>query len=272
MVLYCSEQSVIILTDSHAHIDVTAFDADRDAVIARARAAGVIRQIVPAIAASGWARLAALCRHQQGLHAAFGLHPLYLVEHREEHLTALPGRLAECGAVAVGECGLDYSVPGLDPAQQSRCFESQLAIARELRLPVIVHARRALDAVIGLLRRARLDRGGVVHSFSGSPEQAQQLWTLGFHLGIGGPVTYPRAQRLRRLVATMPAEFLLLETDSPDQPDVDWRGQRNEPARLRRVQTEIALLRGESEAQLAAATDANATRLFRLPGTAPAPA
>ncbi len=261
---------MIALTDSHAHIDVAAFAVDRDAVIARARAAGVVRQIVPAIAASGWPALAALCRHQQGLHAAYGLHPMYLAEHREEHLTALPACLAEHGAVAVGECGLDYSAPELDPAQQLRYFEAQLTIARELRLPVIVHARRALDAVIGLLRRMRLERGGVIHSFSGSSEQARRLWTLGFHLGIGGPLTYPRAQRLRRLVATMPAEFLLLETDSPDQPDHDWRGQRNEPARLRRVLAEAALLRDEPEARLAAITDANAARLFGLHGTAPA--
>ena len=270
MVLHCSEQSVIALTDSHAHIDVTAFDADRDAVIARARAAGVMRQVVPAITASGWPGLAALCRRHEGLHAAYGLHPMALAEHREEHLTALPACLAEQDAVAIGECGLDYSVPGLDPMQQLRYFEAQLAIARDLRLPVIVHARRALDAVIGLLRRSRLDRGGVVHSFSGSPEQARRLWALGFHLGIGGPLTYPRAQRLRHLVATMPAGFLLLETDSPDQPDHDWRGQRNEPARLRRVLAEAAPLRDESEATLAAITDANAARLFGLHGAAPA--
>lgn len=261
---------MIALTDSHAHIDVAAFAADRDAVIARARAAGVVRQIVPAISAPGWPALAALCRHHAGLHAAYGLHPMALAGHREEHLAALPAHLADQHAVAVGECGLDYSMSSLDPAQQLHYFEAQLAIARELRLPVIVHARRALDAVIGLLRRARLDRGGVVHSFSGSPEQARQLWTLDFHLGIGGPLTYPRAQRLRRLVATMPARFLLLETDSPDQPDHDWRGQRNEPARLRRVLAEAALLRDEPEARLAAITDANATRLFGLPGVAPA--
>ena len=261
---------MIALTDSHAHIDVTAFAADRDAVIARARAAGVMRQIVPSISASGWPALAALCRCHEGLHAAYGLHPMALAEHREEHLTSLPACLVGQDAVAVGECGLDYSMQGLDPAWQSRCFDAQLTIARDLRLPVIVHARRALDAVIGLLRRARLERGGVVHSFSGSPEQARRLWALGFHLGIGGPLTYPRAQRLRHLVATMPAEFLLLETDSPDQPDHDWRGQRNEPARLRRVLTEAALLRDESEARLAAITDANAARLFGLRVGAPA--
>ena len=263
---------MIALTDSHAHVDVAAFDADRDAVIARARAAGVVRQVVPAIAASGWPGLAALCRRHEGLHAAYGLHPLYLAEHREEHLATLPACLAEQGAVAVGECGLDFSVPGLDPELQSRYFEAQLAIARALQLPVIVHARRALDAVIGLLRRARVDRGGVVHSFSGSLEQARRLWELGYCIGIGGPVTYPRAQRLRRLVASMPAEFLLLETDSPDQSDADRRGQRNEPAQLRRVLAEVALLRAEPEARLAAITHANAARLFGLPDAAPDPA
>lgn len=263
---------MIALTDSHAHLDVAAFDADRDAVIARARAAGVVRQVVPAIAASGWPGLAALCRRHEGLHAAYGLHPMALAQHREEHLTALPACLAEHDAVAVGECGLDFSVPGPDPAQQLRYFEAQLAIARELRLPVILHARRALDAVIGLLRRARLERGGVVHSFSGSPEQARQLWDLGCCIGIGGPVTYPRAQRLRRLASAMPAEFLLLETDSPDQPDAERRGQRNEPARLRRVLAEVAQLRDQPAALLAAITHANAARLFGLSDAVPDPA
>ena len=259
------------LIDSHSHLDADAFDADREAVLARARAAGVLAQVVPAVDAAGWSGLQRLTVAQPGLHAACGLHPVYLAEHRDEHLDALESWLdRHPRTVAVGECGLDFFVPGLDRMRQRRLFEAQLDIARRRTLPVIVHARRALDAVIGLLRRARLDRGGVLHSFSGSSEQARQLWALGFHLGIGGPLTYPRAQRLRRLVATMPAGLLLLETDSPDQSDCDWRGQRNEPARLRRVLAEAALLRDESEAALAAITDANAARLFGLHGAAPA--
>ena len=165
--------------------------------------------------------------------------------------------------VAVGECGLDYYVEGLDRDRQHSLFEAQLGLARDHDLPVIVHARRAVDPVIAAIRTAGGLRG-VVHSFSGSPEQARQLWDLGFLVGLGGPVTYERAKRLRRLVARMPLEFLLLETDSPDQPDAGWRGQRNEPARLTQVLETIATLRDEAPEAIAAATTANAWRLFGL--------
>ena len=130
-------------------------------------------------------------------------------------------------------------------------------------LPVVVHARLAVDAVIQSIRRVGGLRG-VVHSYAGSPEQAHQLWQLGFLLGIGGPVTYPRANRLRQLVATMPLEYLLLETDAPDQPDAGIRGERNEPARLAAILDGIATLRGEPAEEIAARTTENARRLFGL--------
>ena len=165
--------------------------------------------------------------------------------------------------VAVGECGLDFYVPDLDVDTQRTYFERQLALAREYDLPVILHARRALDDVTAAIRRAGNLRG-VVHSFSGSPEQAQQLWKLGFHIGIGGPVTYERAHRLREIVATMPIEHLLLETDSPDQPLCGHQGHRNEPARLLDVCQAIAKLRGTESEEIANATTRNCERLFGL--------
>ena len=251
------------LVDSHSHFDVDGFDGDRGEALARAQAQGVVAQIVPAIDAAGWPRLASVCGAHAGLHAAYGLHPIYLPEHRPEHLLALRAWLERDDCVAVGEIGLDYFMDGLDRDLQQRYFEAQLHLAREIGLPVVVHARRAVDAVIATLRRFPGLRG-VVHSFAGSAEQAAQLWTLGFMLGIGGPVTYPRAQRLRRVVAALPLEQLLLETDAPDQPDSQWRGLRNEPARLPHVLDAIAALRPESRAQIAAATTANAERLFRI--------
>lgn len=251
------------LVDSHSHFDVDAFDVDRVEALARAREAGVVAQIVPAIDAEGWPRLHEVCTEEPSLHAAYGLHPVYLPMHRPEHLVALRERLQSSECVAVGEIGLDYFLDQLDPAQQQHYFDAQLALAREFELPVIVHARRAVDAVIASLRRYNPVRG-VIHSFAGSEEQARQLYKLGYLLGIGGPVTYERAQRLRRLVAEMPIEHLLLETDSPDQPDSAWRGQRNEPSRLPVVLDVIADLRGESREAIAAATTANAERLFGI--------
>jgi len=253
-----------MLIDSHCHLDAPEFDHDREAVIARARAAGVTAQVIPAVASSGWPKLQALCATHEGLHPAYGLHPMFLAEHRDEDIDALRELLAAGHAVAVGECGLDFHVPGLDEARQRFFFEAQLRIARDFELPVIVHARKAVDAVISALRGIGGLRG-VVHSFSGSEQQAEQLWKLGFHLGIGGPVTYERARRLRRIVAAMPIEYLLLETDAPDQPDALHRGERNEPARLTVACHCIAELRDVMPDILAAATSENARRLFALP-------
>ncbi len=252
------------LFDSHSHIDVDVFDADRDAVMARARGAGVVGQLVPAISAAGWPHLRDVCTAFPGeLHAAYGMHPMYLDDHRPEHLDQLREWLQDPGCVAVGEIGLDYFVETLDRERQQFYFDAQLRLAREFDLPVVVHARRAVDAVIASMKKVGGLRG-IVHSFAGSGEQAEQLWKMGFLLGIGGPVTYERAQRLRGLVATMPLEHLVLETDSPDQPDAGWRGQRNEPERLTTILAAIAELRSESPEAIATATTANAMRLLRL--------
>lgn len=253
-----------LMVDSHSHFDVDAFDADREAVLVRAKAAGVTRQVVPAIRAAGWQRLRDVCAADPGLFPAYGLHPVFLHDHRPADLDALREWIERERPVAIGECGLDFFVEGLDPDAQLACFEAQLRLAQAFDLPVIVHARRAVDAVIAAIRRTGTLRG-VVHSFSGSPEQARQLWQLGFLIGLGGPVTYPRANRLRALAAAMPLEFLLLETDSPDQPDVGHRGQRNEPARLREVCEVVASLRGQSPEEVGQATTRNAERLFGLP-------
>ncbi|MEO6263811.1 MAG: TatD family hydrolase [Luteimonas sp.] len=254
-----------MLIDSHCHLDAAEFDRDRAAVIERARAAGVKRQVVPAVDAAGWSKLREVCADDPGLFPAYGLHPMYLESHRAEHLDDLRGWIERERPVAVGECGLDFFVDGLDTDAQHRYFDGQLALAREFELPVIVHARRAVDAVIAAIRRVGRLRG-VVHSFSGSAEQARQLWQLDFLVGLGGPVTYGHANRLRKLAATMPLENLLLETDAPDQPDAGIRGQRNEPARLATVLQSIAELRDEDPQAIAGATTRNAERLFGLPG------
>lgn len=254
---------MIELVDSHTHIDTGEFDVDRAAALARARAAGVTRQIVPAIALSGFAKLRDLCAAERGLFPAYGLHPMYLAEHAPAHLQELRGWIERERPVAVGECGLDFFIDGLDAEAQRTYFRAQLELAREFELPVVVHARRAVDEVTQALRSAGVN-AGVVHSFSGSREQAQQLWKLGFCIGLGGPITYERAHRLRDIVASMPLEFLLLETDSPDQPLHGHQGGRNEPALLADVCACVAALRGTTSEEIAAATTRNAERVFGL--------
>ena len=255
---------MIELIDSHSHLDATEFDADRTQVLARARAAGVTRQIVPAVAYATFDTLRTLCNAEKGLYPAYGLHPMYLAEHRPEHLEELARWIENEKPGAIGECGLDFYVEGLDADTQRLYFRRQLELARDCGLPVILHARRALDEVIAGVRRIG-KLSGVVHSFSGSTEQAQQLWKSGFYLGIGGPLTYPRARRLREIVTTMPLEFLLLETDAPDQPLHGHQGARNEPALLADVCACVAELRGVSYDAIAEATMKNCERLFRLP-------
>jgi TatD DNase family protein len=252
------------LVDTHCHLDVPEFDADRAEVVARARAAGVTRQIVPAIEASTWPGLRAACAQDEGLFPAYGLHPLLIDRHRDAHLRDLRDWIERERPVAIGECGLDFFIEGLDRATQAKYFDAQLAIARDFDLPLVVHARRAVDAVIAAVKRVGALRG-VVHSYAGSEEQARQLADLGFLVGIGGPVTYARANRVRRVAATVPLDTLLLETDAPDQPDSEHRGQRNEPARMRRVLEVVAELRGEDPDVIARATSRNAERLFGLP-------
>ncbi len=253
-----------MLIDSHCHLDASEFDADRTAVIERARAAGVQAQVVPAVTAASWPKLREVCQQAPGLYPAYGLHPMFLANHRPEHLGQLREWVERERPCAIGECGLDFFVEGLDAETQQDYFIGQLKLARDFDLPVIVHARRAVDAVITAIRRIGGLRG-VVHSFPGSPEQAAQLDKLGFLLGLGGPLTYDRAQRLQRLVREMPLEQLLLETDAPDQPDAGIRGQRNEPARLSVIARHVAALRGTDVETVARLTSENARRLFSLP-------
>lgn len=254
------------LIDSHSHLDATDFGADRVDVLIRARAAGVCRQIVPAVAHDTFTSLRDVCAAEFGLYPAYGLHPMYLASHIPEHLVGLEQWIEREKPIAVGECGLDFFVPGLDAETQRFYFRRQLEIARDFDLPLILHARRALEEVIAALRRLGKLRG-VVHGFSGSLEQARQLWKYGFLIGLGGPLTYPRAHRLRDIATAMPIEFLLLETDSPDQPLLGHQGARNEPALLAEVCDCVAGLRGVDPQHVATATTANAERLFALPST-----
>ena len=255
--------TVLELTDSHAHIDDASFASDRDAMFQRARDAGVRHIVVPAIDRASWPGIATLhADHAEAL-PAYGMHPIYIDQHRPEHIQELREWLKTHPAVAVGEIGLDYFLPELDVETQRDYFQKQLQVARDFDLPVIVHARRAMDEVTSTMRRMGGLRG-VVHSFSGSLQQAERLWEMGFHLGIGGPVTYERAQRLRHIVATMPVERLLLETDAPDQPGACHLGERNEPSHILEVLNVIAELRGESPEAIAEATTRNARNVFRF--------
>lgn len=252
------------LIDTHCHLDVEEFAADLDTVIARAHAANVNEFVVPAIDRVGWDHLKYLSEQYPGFHPAYGLHPIYIEAHKQEHLVQLDAWLDEYPAVAVGECGLDFYISNYDGETQIAFFTAQLEIARNHQLPVIIHCRKAMDEVLKLLRRVK-PLTGVLHSFNGSPQQADQAMELGFRFGIGGPITYERAKKMRALIAELPQETLLLETDAPDQPVSGHQGKRNEPALMVNVLKALAEVRGETVNEVAAYTTRNAKNLFQLP-------
>lgn len=251
------------LIDSHCHIDVADFDLDRDQVLVRCRQAGVTRIIVPAIDAAGWDPLLALCTSHPGLYPALGLHPIYLDHHTDEHLAALSTRVVTQRPVAVGEIGLDFFISELDRTRQQSLFEAQLQIARDADLPVILHTRKSHDQVLATLRRIRVC-GGIAHAFNGSVQQAQQFIELGFLLGLGGTLTYSRANRIRNLAKAIPIEAIALETDAPDIPLSTHRGERNSPEYLIEVLHELAKIRDISPIDLARQTTANVQRVLAL--------
>jgi TatD DNase family protein len=246
-----------MLIDTHCHLDAAEFASDRAAVIARARAAGVSAFVVPAVTAAGFDGLDELAASTPGLARAFGLHPMYIDRAREADLDLLADRLARPDTVAVGEIGLDGYVAAPALAAQRPWFEAQLALARRFELPVILHVRRAVDAIIHGLRRAGVC-GGIAHAFNGSRQQADQLLRLGFKLGFGGTLTYPGSRRIRALAQQLPLEAIVLETDAPDIAPVWARGQRNEPATVARVAQELAALRALPVAAVIEATGRNA--------------
>ncbi len=251
------------LIDTHCHLDAAEFDADRDAEYARAVAAGVGIQVVPAVSRDTFATVAATCARYPGCLPAWGLHPMYIHVHRPEHLAELRAQIEAQRPLAVGEIGLDLFVKDLDPAIQEFFLVEQLKIARDCDLPVLLHCRKANDELLKQLRRIGV-RGGIAHAFNGSPQQAEAFIKLGFKLGFGGAFTWPRANNLRRLAVELPLEAIVLETDSPDIPPV-WIGRgRNAPGELPRIAATLAELRGLDVDTVAQATTRNARALFRL--------
>ncbi len=251
------------IIDTHCHLDVAAFDPDREAVLKRARSSGVAGIVVPGIEARGWDNLAAMCETWPDLYPAFGLHPLFAATHADADLALLEARLARQQPVAVGEIGLDFYRKDSDRARQQTLFEAQLVMARDAGLPVILHVRKAHDQVLATLKRIRV-RGGTAHAFNGSLQQAQRYIELGFKLGFGGMLTYDRSAKLRALAQALPAEAIVLETDAPDMVVAQHRGERNSPEYLPDCLAALATVRDEPLATVAASTTANAREVFAL--------
>ncbi|MFA5677265.1 MAG: TatD family hydrolase [Pseudomonas sp.] len=255
-----------IYIDTHTHLDFPDFDTDRTAVLADCAQLGVRRILLMGVSRSNWERIWSLVSEHDGVYAAFGLHPVFLDQHQPQDLLLLRERLAQHAGdprcCAVGEFGLDYFVEDANREQQQHLFEAQLEIATDLQLPALLHVRRAHAPVIAALKRYQPRRGGIVHAFSGSLQEAQEYIRLGFKLGLGGAATWPQAKRMHRVIPQLPIESLVLETDSPDMAPAFRPYQRNSPQNLPQICAELARLRGETPDQLAQQCLYNTCELF----------
>lgn len=253
--------------DTHCHLDAGEFADDRAEVYASAQNAGVTRIVVPAVERANFAAVRDCCRRYPGCVAAYGIHPMYTPKADEDDLIVLREWLAREPAVAIGEIGLDFFVPGLDPDRQRHFFVEQLKIARDFDLPVLLHVRRAIDPILGELRRHRV-RGGIAHAFNGSRQQAEAFIELGFKLGFGGAMTWSRATRLRALAAELPRTAIVLETDAPDIPPAfappagAGHRPRNEPGFLPGIGETLACLWQTDPGTVAGITSGNASSIF----------
>ena len=263
-----------MLIDTHTHLDDTRYDGDREAMIARAREAGVGTFITIGCDLATSKAAVELADRYPFVYASIGVHP-HEVRHIDDGWYDEFRRLARHPkVVAYGEIGLDYHYNHSPPTLQRQRFREQIQLARELALPVIIHTREAQEDTIAILKEEQAaDVGGVFHCFTGDAWLAKDGLDLGFHLSFSGVVTFQNATMLREIVATVPMDRILIETDCPYLTPVPHRGKRNEPAYVRLVAETIASVKSTatpvSVDEVGRLTSANACRLFRLPHESP---
>ena len=226
--------------DTHCHLDAAEFGVTPDTLVQEALAAGVSTIVLPGVEAANFAAVQNICAQYSACAPAYGIHPMYVDRATPADLDMLREYMQQYRPVAVGEIGLDFFVENFDQEKQELYFSAQLKLAQEFDLPVLLHIRKAQDTILKHLRRTPV-RGGIAHAFNGSPQQAAEFIKLGFKLGFGGAMTYPRATRLRELAATLPLDSIVLETDAPDiPPEFLQRGQPNRPSYLPRIAETLA--------------------------------
>jgi TatD DNase family protein len=253
------------LFDTHAHLHFPEFDADREAVLARARAAGVRRMVTIGTDAATTRAAIAIAEREADVWATAGVHPHDAGESDDAALAEVERLAGDPRVVAVGEIGLDF-FRNLSPREaQEGVFRRFIALARRLRKPVVVHCREAHAEVLSILTEERVaDVGGIMHCFSGDVAIARRCLDLGLVISLAGPVTYPNARALPDVARFVPADRLVIETDCPFLPPQGYRGKRNEPAYLALTATRVAELRGESLETLARRASDNARRLLQV--------
>ena len=262
--------SSLSLFDTHCHLDFDVFEHDRAQVLQDSRSVMIKRILIPAVKRTNWQSVIAMCGNDMKetglkLYCSVGLHPYWTSEHQAEDIVALKKVVTNRpeSVVAIGECGLDAVAAPQLMNKQIELLESQLVLAVEANLPVILHVRKAHSEVQTLLKRFS-HLTGVVHGFSGSYELARSYIDKGMKLGVGGTITYARANKTRDAVTRVPLESLVLETDSPDMPLHGYQGQRNSPVKLLLVLNMLARFRQLPLPEVAAQVWQNSIELFRL--------
>lgn len=249
------------VVDTHCHLDLDTFDDDRADVLKRALSAGVAAMILIAYNPDRWKSTSEMSARWPFLLRAVGIHPNDAQLWSDDVRERLCAEVDSSSPVAIGEIGLDFYRTRETESAQRTAFSEQLAIAHHFDLPVVIHQRSAEEDVLEVLNGSAAV-AGVMHCFGGGPSYARRCLELGFYLGIGGTVTYPRSDLLREAVAEAPLDRLLLETDAPFLAPQSRRGKRNEPSLLAQVIIEVARIRNTSIEEIAAQTTANAVRLF----------
>lgn len=252
--------------DTHCHFDFPPFIGDINKSLEAAQAAGVTDIIIPTVSADNFERVWGVAHDHQQLHAAIGLHPLYLNVFQEHHLETLAEYLHQHSpkCVAVGEIGLDlYMQEPLFDLQQ-RVLIAQLKLAKQYDRPVILHSRKSHDQLAAILRRYPVPACGVIHGFAGSLSQAQAFIKLGYSIGVGGTITYERANKTRQAIAQLPLTSLVFETDAPDMPVSGFQGEPNRPERIQWIFQSLCELRHESPDEIAQQLYINSLSLFNL--------
>ena len=251
------------MIDAHIHLDDSRFDDDREALIKQAQDAGVQKFIVPAVGVNGFEKLKKLSEENKAIIPAYGLHPYFLNQHQKSDIQRLDDWLQTNDCYAVGECGLDYFVKDLEQDLQQYYFDAQIELAKKYNLPLILHARNAVDAVYNSLKNADYFNA-MIHSYNGSIEQTKKLLEHGIKFSFGGVLCNPKATKIHELVKFCPSESIMLETDAPDQnlyPDFKLR---NLPVNLLKIAQCYAELKGKTLQQVEDETTEVTQTFFQL--------
>ncbi|NOI90617.1 TatD family deoxyribonuclease [Vibrio splendidus] len=265
------------LFDTHCHADFEAFeqnividqgatpDQSIDSYLKEAKQAQVEKILIPSIGQSNWRKLDKIAKSYSNVYYALGFHPYFLEQANDEQFSDLRQLLSSKSrqCVAIGECGLDFFVD-VEREKQERFFIQQMDLAKAFELPLIIHERKSYNRLIELLKQHKFTFGGVIHGFSGSEQQALAWIKLGFYIGVGGTITYPRAQKTRTTIAKLPLEYLVLETDAPDMPMYGNPGNVNHSKHLVTILNELFLLRKEPKQSVAAQIWQNSHRAFGI--------